>query len=80
MSLVADPISAAMAKHIDIIYHHVKQRVQMQQMHFVGIQQEFIPHMCSQASPRNTVYEAQAFSWDSSIALGYIHSFEDRES
>jgi hypothetical protein len=37
MSLVADPISAARTKHIDIIYHHVRQRVQMQQMHFVGI-------------------------------------------
>jgi hypothetical protein len=37
MSLVADPISASRTKHIDIIYHHVRQRVQMQQMHFVGI-------------------------------------------
>jgi hypothetical protein len=37
MSLVAGPISTAATKHIDIIYHHVRQRVQMQQMHFVGI-------------------------------------------
>jgi hypothetical protein len=37
MSLVADPISAARTKHIDIIYHHVRQRVQMQQMKFNGI-------------------------------------------
>jgi hypothetical protein len=37
MSLVADPISAARTKHIDIIYHHVRQRVQMQEMKFNGI-------------------------------------------
>jgi hypothetical protein len=37
MSLVADPISAARTKHIDIIYHHVRQRVQMQQMKYIGV-------------------------------------------
>jgi hypothetical protein len=37
MSHVANPVSAARTKHIDIIYHHLRQRVQMQQMHFVGI-------------------------------------------
>jgi hypothetical protein len=37
MSLVEDPISAARTKHIDIIYHHVRQRVQMQQMKYCGV-------------------------------------------
>ena len=37
MILVEDPISAARTKHIDIIHHHVRQRVQMQQMNFNGI-------------------------------------------
>lgn len=37
MSLIADPISAARAKHIDVIHHHVRERVQMQQMQFYGI-------------------------------------------
>ena len=37
ISLIADPISAARTKHIDIIYHHVRQRVQMQQMAFIGV-------------------------------------------
>jgi hypothetical protein len=37
MSLVADPISAVRTEHIHIIYHHVRQRDQMQQMHFLGI-------------------------------------------
>jgi hypothetical protein len=36
MSLDADPISPARTKHIDIIYHHVRKRAQIQQMHFVG--------------------------------------------
>jgi hypothetical protein len=37
MSLVADPISAARTKHMDKVYYHLRQRVQMQLMHFVGI-------------------------------------------
>jgi hypothetical protein len=36
MRSVEDPISARM-KHIDIIYHHVRQRVQMQQMKYCGV-------------------------------------------
>ena len=37
ISLIADPISAARTKHHDVIYHHVRQRVQMQQMTFMSI-------------------------------------------
>ena len=36
-NLVADPISAARTKHLHILYHHVRQRVQMQQMIFYGV-------------------------------------------
>jgi hypothetical protein len=37
MSLLRDPISAARTQHIDIIYHHVRQRVQMQQMKYCRV-------------------------------------------
>jgi hypothetical protein len=37
LSLIADPISAARTKHIDIIYHHVRERVQTGQLQFFGV-------------------------------------------
>jgi Reverse transcriptase (RNA-dependent DNA polymerase) len=37
LHLIADPISAARTKHIDIIYHHVRERVKMHQMQFFGV-------------------------------------------
>ena len=35
--LIEDPLSAARTKHIDIIYHHVREKVARQQMKFVSI-------------------------------------------
>jgi hypothetical protein len=37
--LVGDPVSAA--KHIDVVYHHVKERVKCRQMEFEPIATEF---------------------------------------
>jgi hypothetical protein len=37
LSLVEDPLSAARTKHIDIIYHHIRQRVKMLQMQFIAV-------------------------------------------
>lgn len=35
--LVEDPISAARTKHIEIIYHHVREKVKRQQLKFVSV-------------------------------------------
>jgi hypothetical protein len=35
--LVQDPVSAARAKHIDVIYHHVRERVKCNQIVFERI-------------------------------------------
>lgn len=37
LNLIADPISAARTKHIDVIYHHVRERVRTQQMQFYAV-------------------------------------------
>jgi hypothetical protein len=39
-SLIADPISAARTKHIDVVYHHVRERVKCKQMSFEKIATE----------------------------------------
>lgn len=36
-SLIDDPISAARTKHIEIVYHHVREKVKRQQMRFVPV-------------------------------------------
>lgn len=40
INLTNDPISAARTKHIDTIYHHVRERVQMQQVLFLAVPTE----------------------------------------
>jgi hypothetical protein len=37
VQLISDPISAARTKHIDVIYHHVRERVHTGHMQFFGI-------------------------------------------
>jgi hypothetical protein len=37
LSLISDPISAARTKHIDVVYHHIRESVKIQQMQFFGI-------------------------------------------
>jgi hypothetical protein len=37
LSLISDPISAARTKHIDVVYHHIREKVKTQQMQFFGI-------------------------------------------
>jgi Reverse transcriptase (RNA-dependent DNA polymerase) len=37
VQLIADPISAARSKHIDIVYHHVRERVLTGQMQFYSV-------------------------------------------
>jgi hypothetical protein len=39
-SLIADPISAALTKHIDVVYHHVRERVECKQTSFEKITTE----------------------------------------
>ena len=36
-SLIDDPISAARTKHIEIVFHHVREKVKRQQMKFMPI-------------------------------------------
>lgn len=36
-SLIEDPISAARTKHIEIVFHHVREKVKRQQMRFVPV-------------------------------------------
>jgi hypothetical protein len=37
LALLHDPLSSARTKHIDVIHHHVRERIQMQQLDFEGI-------------------------------------------
>ena len=37
VQLISDPISAARTKHIDVIYHHIRERVHTGQMQFFGV-------------------------------------------
>ena len=35
--LIEDPISAARTKHIEIVFHHVREKVKRQQMSFISV-------------------------------------------
>jgi hypothetical protein len=37
VQLISDPLSAARTKHIDVIYHHIRERVHTGQMQFFGV-------------------------------------------
>jgi hypothetical protein len=70
--LVADPLAifAVTAEYIQITYHCVMHRAQMQQMHFVGIPVRINTLTClHQASRGIAVYKSKEFSWVSFIAL-----------
>jgi hypothetical protein len=75
MSLVVDPLSAARAKHIDIIHHHVEKRVQMQQMHFSGI-----PTRINTSDVFTKPLAATVLLRITGNLLGFIHRFEVRKS
>jgi hypothetical protein len=37
LSLISDSMSAARTKHIDVVYHHIRERFKTQQMQFLGL-------------------------------------------